>query len=343
MSAKSLIKQQLGIDVEKDLPNSLVDFEPIRDSVDMDEEFKGLERRSTSKPDPTEKNLKTDLTINRLLKTEKGSVYLSSCPGIKRKDKQRDLDTDLDRIKNIGINTLICLLVPEELEEYKISELVAKVQQRDMSIRFFPIVERKTPDDFSSVDDLCDFITDEIDKTSVLIFCRAGVGRTGTIASCVLISIGFSYDEAINEVQSRRPGSITRENQQLFVRKFEDYFVEAHPGSDDEDDDDENVEEVSENSQETLESSEINDDSNGKRIIQDNISILKMVMKVRDESELMKGQIISLIEGSEMMMTRIDSLESENRELRKKLDKLGKERPKGIKGPKSSDGKDKDQ
>jgi atypical dual specificity phosphatase len=49
--------------------------------------------------------------------------------------------------------------------------------------------------------------------------CSAGLGRTGTILACYLVSRGLDADAAINRVRMKRPGSIeTRE--QVFI----DYY-----------------------------------------------------------------------------------------------------------------------
>ena len=48
--------------------------------------------------------------------------------------------------------------------------------------------------------------------------CGAGLGRTGTILACYLVSQCFSAEEAINKVRVRRPGSIeTREQEDAIL------------------------------------------------------------------------------------------------------------------------------
>lgn len=55
----------------------------------------------------------------------------------------------------------------------------------------------------------------------VAVHCGAGLGRTGTILACYLVSQGYGAKEAINEVHEQRPGSIETFNQQAAVYAYE--------------------------------------------------------------------------------------------------------------------------
>jgi protein-tyrosine phosphatase len=55
---------------------------------------------------------------------------------------------------------------------------------------------------------------------NVIIHCHAGLGRTGLVASCLLISLGYNYKEAIEKVRAIRRGSIPKVKQEIFIEKF---------------------------------------------------------------------------------------------------------------------------
>ena len=51
----------------------------------------------------------------------------------------------------------------------------------------------------------------------VFIHCYAGLGRTGTVASLILMQYGFSARDAIQQVRAARPGSIQSFEQEHYL------------------------------------------------------------------------------------------------------------------------------
>jgi len=55
----------------------------------------------------------------------------------------------------------------------------------------------------------------------VAVHCGAGLGRTGTILACYLVSQGSSAKDAIEQVRTRRPGSIETPEQVAVIEVYE--------------------------------------------------------------------------------------------------------------------------
>jgi ADP-ribosyl-[dinitrogen reductase] hydrolase len=53
----------------------------------------------------------------------------------------------------------------------------------------------------------------------VLVHCRGGLGRAGTIAARLLVELGMEPAEAIARVRAVRPGAIETPEQERFVRE----------------------------------------------------------------------------------------------------------------------------
>lgn len=55
---------------------------------------------------------------------------------------------------------------------------------------------------------------------TMLIHCRSGIGRTGTMLACILVTRGRSGAEAITEVRRAKPAAINSRVQERFVAAF---------------------------------------------------------------------------------------------------------------------------
>jgi len=58
----------------------------------------------------------------------------------------------------------------------------------------------------------------------IAVHCGAGLGRTGTILACYLVSQGITAQDAINHVRTLQPGSIETPQQQAVVIAYEQHL-----------------------------------------------------------------------------------------------------------------------
>ncbi len=114
-----------------------------------------------------------------------------------------------------------------------IKALVRMVEPTKAKISGLQIVELGFTDCHEPVPDFTAPKKDQLDniiafmKTSVTggqpvgVSCGAGFGRTGAVLGCYLVSLGYSAQEAINEVRAKRPGSIETKTQEEAVEIYQ--------------------------------------------------------------------------------------------------------------------------
>jgi ADP-ribosyl-[dinitrogen reductase] hydrolase len=154
-----------------------------------------------------------------------GRVGITLCPG--KYDRhammgcwERDLSCDLEAIRQWGAAAVVTLVEPNELALLRVENLGEEVRRRGMSWFHLPIADISTPDEgferdwASSGDALRTLLRNGRD---VLVHCRGGLGRAGTIAACLLIELGMEPAVAIRRVRNARPGAIETREQEDYV------------------------------------------------------------------------------------------------------------------------------
>ena len=158
-----------------------------------------------------------------------GIIGVSICPGKKSPSTfggvwDRDLATDLEAIQNKFNPTAIVTLMPhDELDVNKVANIGDAVVERDIRWFHIPIKDMNAPD--HSFNNFWSEIGPKIigmikQGDNVLIHCKGGLGRSGTIAALILIELGISNDEAIIQVRQARPGAIDIADQEKYILQY---------------------------------------------------------------------------------------------------------------------------
>ncbi len=165
-----------------------------------------------------------------------GSLGMTILPGVKDPGRwNRELGSDLERLTDhYATDTLVTLLEPEEFEMYGVPGFLERAREAGLGVVHFPIRDVDTPRKGQSEEyaALIERIVGLLgDGETVVVHCRGGLGRTGTVVASVLVAAGREPDEAIRLVrESRGARAVETTGQERYVRRFADEWSNFRPG-----------------------------------------------------------------------------------------------------------------
>jgi ADP-ribosyl-[dinitrogen reductase] hydrolase len=146
----------------------------------------------------------------------KDNLFIGMAPGKKDTKWDRNIDIDLDVIYNEGIDIIICLLENYEMHNLDLAHYPEKVKDHGIIFYHFPIRDGSIPKK-----KYINFISYHLLLGhNVLIHCKCGLGRAGTMAACLLKKVGFDADEAITYIRSKREGAIQTKRQEKYILNY---------------------------------------------------------------------------------------------------------------------------
>lgn len=141
-----------------------------------------------------------------------GRIGITLCPG--KKDPRawngpadRDLDLDLDEIQRWGATAVVSLITDREIDDLQVRGLSEAVQDRHMEWWHLPIPDVSPPGSDFEIGwrVVGEAIRDRLRmKFDVLVHCKGGLGRAGTVAARLLVELGENPDAAIRKVRHAR-------------------------------------------------------------------------------------------------------------------------------------------
>jgi protein-tyrosine phosphatase len=117
------------------------------------------------------------------------------------------MERAIEGMRHCGIDRIICLTPDDEIRA-KSPGYAAVLEENVMPcpVQRFPIPDFEVPEDRHAFLSLVQQLRDSLrEGERLMVHCSAGIGRTGTVATCLLVALGFEPSTAREAVQ--RAGS----------------------------------------------------------------------------------------------------------------------------------------
>lgn len=152
----------------------------------------------------------------------KGKLGMTLCPGRKgyspTGNYRRDIRADLEKLKADGVTVLIPTIEAHEFREQQIEDYFQIAEELGLKVIWYPVIDGSTPKNIGRFRKLLREIVFLLRYgDNVLIHCKAGLGRTGTFAACVLTRLGWDPKAAIAQTRATRHRTIEHNHQERFV------------------------------------------------------------------------------------------------------------------------------
>jgi ADP-ribosyl-[dinitrogen reductase] hydrolase len=161
-----------------------------------------------------------------------GIVGITFCPGKQGPSLwgphwRRDLAADIDAIARWGAGAVVTLIEDHEFEMLGVAGLGAAVRARGMAWHHLPVIDVRPPGE--AFERRWQDVGPELRSAlrcgrKIVVHCRGGLGRAGTVAARLLVELGMAPSDAISQVRAVRPGAIQTLAQQ-------EYVMRTHPVS----------------------------------------------------------------------------------------------------------------
>ncbi|MGH9521552.1 MAG: dual specificity protein phosphatase family protein [Terriglobales bacterium] len=138
-----------------------------------------------------------------------------------------------DEIKgwiHAGVNTIVSLLTPDEERDLEIAAESTETKALGINFLSLPVPDRQVPLSRTEVTAMLERIdSDLVAGKNVLVHCRQGIGRSGMVAACLLLTKGIDAETAVRRVTESRGIAVPETAEQ---RRWIDQFASTFAGTD---------------------------------------------------------------------------------------------------------------
>jgi protein-tyrosine phosphatase len=126
-------------------------------------------------------------------------------------------DVDLEELRRNGFSVIVCLL---DLREQRLDYDRSRASASGWEWHNIPVPDFAAPT-LEQINEFLVLVESSIPAKKVLVHCRGGIGRTGTMAAAYWISKGLSSQAALARVRARQRYAVENPEQEARLRDFE--------------------------------------------------------------------------------------------------------------------------
>lgn len=149
-----------------------------------------------------------------------GRLGLTRCPG--SLGSVGSVRQDLESLQRQGTRVLVSLVTDEDLRVYGVPLLFPTAEGLGLEVWHLPIVDTQVPGNVREADELLSRLDAGLQEgICAVMHCIGGIGRTGTLAACLLVRRGLPPDEAIGQLRRlRHPRTVENKEQESYVHDY---------------------------------------------------------------------------------------------------------------------------
>jgi len=125
--------------------------------------------------------------------------------------------------RRAGIDTVLSLLTPDEEGDLDLQNEGTEVRTQGLEFVSLPIPDRQVPASEASITSALERLDTTLRSgKNAVIHCRQGVGRTGLVAACLLVTKGLNPETAVRNLSAARGVAIPETPEQ---RRWIDHYA----------------------------------------------------------------------------------------------------------------------
>jgi protein-tyrosine phosphatase len=126
------------------------------------------------------------------------------------------LEDEADGWRRAGLDVVVSLLEEDEVAQLQLTSEADVAQSKGLQLISFPIPDRGVPASMPAALGLLRSLAKALHQgKNVAVHCRQGIGRSGLIATALLVTSGISVEKAIEIVSTARGQAIPETPAQL--------------------------------------------------------------------------------------------------------------------------------